>query len=201
MPGLHSRKALSLSQSYGFYFTNSQELIHLLGFEVIYGPLLLITDSNRLRRPKKGNPRGRAQSSTMNQPTILYLFTFALSVAFTYYWLTKRIPSRLVADQAPKSRFELVPVKSYNVPARAGGIEWVVQPVENSNIADINSIIFVHGLGSNPDTTWRARKFTNTSHPTEETRPNSDQYVNWVSDFLPSDLPLEVREDARIFFL
>ncbi|KAJ5503479.1 hypothetical protein N7463_006353 [Penicillium fimorum] len=119
----------------------------------------------------------------MSQPTILYLLTFALSVAFTYYWVAKKIPSRLIADQAPRSRFELVPVKSYE-PARAGGVD----------------IIFVHGLGSNPDTTWRAGKFTNSSHPTNENRPNSEQYVNWVSDFLPSDLPHEVRQDARIFF-
>ncbi|KAJ5960017.1 uncharacterized protein N7479_007167 [Penicillium vulpinum] len=120
----------------------------------------------------------------MNQPTIPYLLTFVLSVAFIYYRVTKRIPSRLIADQAPRSRFELVPVKSYNVPARGRGVD----------------IIFVHGLGSNPDTTWRARRSTNTSHPIEETRPNGEQYVNWVSDFLPSDLPPEVRKDARIFF-
>ncbi|KAJ5123879.1 uncharacterized protein N7515_007704 [Penicillium bovifimosum] len=112
----------------------------------------------------------------MNQPTTLYLLTFALSVAFTYYWVSKRIPSRLIADQAPRARFELVPVKSY-VPARASGID----------------LIFVHGLGSNPDTTWQARNSTNTAHLTEETRPNSEQYVNWVSEFLPSDLP---RRDA-----
>ncbi|KAJ5393627.1 uncharacterized protein N7487_011268 [Penicillium crustosum] len=109
----------------------------------------------------------------MNQPTIPYLLTFVLSVAFIYYRVTKRIPSRLIADQAPRSRFELVPVKSYNVPARARGVD----------------IIFVHGLGSNPDTTWRARRSTNTLHPIEETRPNSEKYVNWVSDFLPSDIP------------
>lgn len=67
-------------------------------------------------------------------------------------------------------------------------------------MADTNSIIFVHGLGSNPDTTWRARKPTNFSGPTEETPSTRDQHVNWISDFLPDDLPPEVREGIRIFF-
>lgn len=86
---------------------------------------------------------------------------------------------------------------------RARACSWGrvrIYPVECFDFADINSIIFVHGLGSNPDTTWRARRSTNTSHPIEETRPNSEKYVNWVSDFLPSDIPPEVRKDARIFF-
>lgn len=59
----------------------------------------------------------------MSQPTTLYLLTFVLSVGYIYYKVTHKIPSRLIADQAPKSRFELVPVNSYNVPARAGGVE------------------------------------------------------------------------------
>ncbi|CAP80021.1 hypothetical protein PCH_Pc12g03940 [Penicillium rubens Wisconsin 54-1255] len=120
----------------------------------------------------------------MNQSTTLYLLAFLLSVAYIYYRVTHKIPSRLIADQAPRSRFELVPVNSYNVAARAGGVD----------------IIFVYGLGSNPNTTWRVRKSNNTSQSTEETQSNSEQDVNWVSDFLLSDLPPEVRKDARIFF-
>ena len=72
---------------------------------------------------QRGDPRGGAQPSAMNQPTTLYLLTFVLSVAFIYYRVTKRIPSRLIADQAPRSRFELVPVNNYKVPARARGVE------------------------------------------------------------------------------
>jgi hypothetical protein len=201
MSGLHSRKPPILPQSYNSYVPHRQEAIHLLGFEVIYGPLLLLPiPTDFAGQTKRGDPRGRAQASAMIQATTLYLVTFILSVAFTYYWLTKTLPSRLIADQAPRSRFELVPVESYDVPARASGIEWVVQPVESFNVANITSIIFVHSLGSNPDTTWRARKSANTSHPTEEIPPNSEQYVNWVSDFLPSDLPQDVRKDTRIFF-
>lgn len=75
-----------------------------------------------------------------------------------------------------------------------------MQLIASFEVTDRISLIFVHGLGSNPDTTWRARKSTNTSYRTEETPPNSEEYVNWVSDFLPSDLPPDVRTDARILF-
>ncbi|CAG8018098.1 unnamed protein product [Penicillium salamii] len=91
---------------------------------------------------------------------------------------TKFLASRLDTDQAPKSRFELVPAGGHNVNARAQGVD----------------IIFVHGLGSNPDTCWQAKSTTKTSGSTE------DEHVNWVSDFLPHDLPREIREDVRIFF-
>ncbi|KAL1594246.1 Serine active site containing protein 1 [Nothophoma quercina] len=45
-----------------------------------------------------------------------------------------------------------------------------------------SSVIFVHGLGSNPDTTWNLKG------------------SNWVRDFLPDDIPAASREDVRIFF-
>ncbi|KAJ5902856.1 hypothetical protein N7495_003384 [Penicillium taxi] len=102
----------------------------------------------------------------MDVPTTLYLLTFVLSVAFIYYLITKGIPSRLIANQAPTSRFELVPVDNYTLPARASGID----------------IIFVHSLGSNPNTTWRARTSINTPDRTEPRQPN------------------KIRKDARIFF-
>ncbi|KAB8219540.1 hypothetical protein BDV33DRAFT_231417 [Aspergillus novoparasiticus] len=54
-------------------------------------------------------------------------------------------------------------------------------------------IVFVHGLGSNPDTTWTARKST-------ETTGASTEYPTWVSDFLPDDLSSLDRQDVRIFF-
>jgi hypothetical protein len=62
-----------------------------------------------------------------------------------------------------------------------------------------SSIIFVHGLGSNPDTTWGARRPQNPVDQIEGT-PSDEQYVNWVKEFLPNDLPLEIRKEARIFF-
>jgi len=65
-----------------------------------------------------------------------------------------------------------------------------------------DSIIFVHGLGSNPDTTWRARGLANMLGNATDTdlRTGDDQYVNWVRDFLPDDLSSSTSEDARIFF-
>ncbi|KAE8141856.1 hypothetical protein BDV38DRAFT_268144 [Aspergillus pseudotamarii] len=54
-------------------------------------------------------------------------------------------------------------------------------------------IVFVHGLGSNPDTTWRARKLTQTTSA-------STEYPTWVSDFLPDDLSTPDHQDVRIFF-
>jgi hypothetical protein len=58
----------------------------------------------------------------------------------------------------------------------------------------------VHGLGSNPDTTWLARRVDSLQDEAVRPRSTDDQYVNWVSEFLPSDLPPTVRKDTRIFF-
>ncbi|KAK4667919.1 LOW QUALITY PROTEIN: uncharacterized protein QC764_0111100 [Podospora pseudoanserina] len=115
----------------------------------------------------------------------IYLVIFLLSIAVLYYQATKSIPSRLNSDQAPKSRFELVPACASGLPTRADGID----------------IIFVHGLGSNPDSTWRATKHATRQATTadipEEAVTDNEQFVNWVSDFLPSDL---FRRDVRLFF-
>lgn len=116
-----------------------------------------------------------------------------------YSYIT--IPTRLDPNWTPNSRFGLVPAYNQNSPARAGGIEWVpIRPVASSLGTDTKSIIFIHGLGSNPDTTWCARRSTNTSNPNTEAESNSEQNVNWVSDLLPYDLPAETRKDIRMFF-
>jgi hypothetical protein len=75
--------------------------------------------ADRLRR---GDARAVARSSAMNSTT-LWLSTVILAIAIVYDQVTQRIPSRLLADQAPKSRFGLVPVKIHDAPVRAGGIE------------------------------------------------------------------------------
>jgi hypothetical protein len=62
----------------------------------------------------------------------------------------------------------------------------------------------VHGLGSNPDTTWRARKKVPASatctHPRAPHNIGEDDYVCWVTDFLHNDLPPASRRRSRLFF-
>jgi hypothetical protein len=76
----------------------------------------------------------------------------------------------------------------------------VILPLLQREIADRNSIVFVHGLGSNPDTTWHATRPTTTANALEEAALDSQQFVNWVSDFLPDDFPPAIRRDIRMFF-
>ncbi|KAF2271228.1 uncharacterized protein EI97DRAFT_408568, partial [Westerdykella ornata] len=96
----------------------------------------------------------------------LYLCILLASAAVLYDQLTKRIPSRLRAEEAPKSAFGLVRADALSPHASTHGID----------------IIFVHGLGSNPDTTWGLKG------------------TCWVSDFLPQDIPAAFHTDVRIFF-
>ncbi|KAH8891610.1 hypothetical protein GQ53DRAFT_823630 [Thozetella sp. PMI_491] len=102
-----------------------------------------------------------------------------VTITFVYDRATRGIRTRLVTERSPKSRFELVQAKQYDTPARADGVD----------------IVFLHGLGSNPDTTWRARAMP---EALEETSA-SERYVIWVSDFLPADLSDHLR-DIRLFF-
>ncbi|KAK3328706.1 hypothetical protein B0H66DRAFT_596327 [Apodospora peruviana] len=120
----------------------------------------------------------------MDLTTAAYLVIFLLSIAFLYDQATKRIPSRLDSNQAPKSRFELVPAGANGLPTRKDGFD----------------IIFVHGLGSNPDTTWRATKLAATVGTPEEAATDNARFVNWVSDFLPADILEATNTDVRIFF-
>ncbi|RDW56494.1 hypothetical protein BP5796_13135 [Coleophoma crateriformis] len=118
---------------------------------------------------------------------IWYLATttlFFIFLAILYDQLTKRIPTRLRADQAPKSGYGLIAAAAHETPVRASGID----------------IIFVHGLGSNPDTTWRARKVDLLHDKAGCPRSTNDEYVNWISEFLPHDLPPTVCKDTRILF-
>ncbi|KAK2023087.1 hypothetical protein LX32DRAFT_628702 [Colletotrichum zoysiae] len=111
--------------------------------------------------------------------TVLAILIVLLSNAFLYDWCTKGIPSRLDRSQAPKSAFGIVPAGAGEFLTRADGVD----------------IVFVHGLGSNPDTTWIAKA---SSHD-DEAVTGSERLVNWVSDFLPDDLQTAQR-NIRIFF-
>ncbi|KAL4938709.1 hypothetical protein BDV06DRAFT_200264 [Aspergillus oleicola] len=110
-----------------------------------------------------------------------YLLVFIISAAILYNQATKNIPSRLNAGQAPKSDFGIVEVKKNNLGSRprAGGVD----------------VVFVHGLGSNPDTTWAAK----TNHRQSPTEPGNE-FTCWVTDFLPEDIPSPERENVRLYF-
>lgn len=51
----------------------------------------------------------------------------------------------------------------------------------------------MHGLGSNPDTTWGV---ISTSHQPSDTVTDG----NWVDQFLPKDIPKQLQQHVRIFF-
>lgn len=55
--------------------------------------------------------------------TALCLLAFIASVAFLYNQATKRIPSRLNDEQAPRSEFGVVRVDGFGSRFRAGGLE------------------------------------------------------------------------------
>jgi hypothetical protein len=63
----------------------------------------------------------------------------------------------------------------------------------------VDSVIFVHGLGANPDTTWTA-----TLPPTEpastDEHDKTQRRVCWVTDLWIDDIPAEVRRKTRVFF-
>ncbi|CAI6226687.1 unnamed protein product [Periconia digitata] len=93
--------------------------------------------------------------------------SFLVALLSVFYGLVERIiPSRLQPAYTPSSPFGLVRADNFDAPGRAHGID----------------IIFVHGLGSNPDTTWGPKD------------------GNWVNRFLPEDIPLSLRNHTRIYF-
>jgi hypothetical protein len=130
----------------------------------------------------------------------LAIFTFLLSIAFLYDQITKGVLNRLDPHQAPKSRFELVPVGANSSPTRADGIEYAQSGRCSGGIANRRSIVFVHGLGSNPDTTWQAARRAEAANASQEAARDNDRSVNWVRDFLPEDLPPAIYRDVRMFF-
>ncbi|KAE8138364.1 hypothetical protein BDV38DRAFT_282040 [Aspergillus pseudotamarii] len=106
-----------------------------------------------------------------------------LTVLIARLALQACIASRLDAQFAPKSDYGLVSAHCFNSTLTATGLD----------------IIFVHGLGSNPDTTW---------HRLVESKSQDDsggpslkrRYVNWVTDFFCEDLPAHVQKNTRVFF-
>ncbi|OTB05501.1 hypothetical protein M426DRAFT_21816 [Hypoxylon sp. CI-4A] len=109
---------------------------------------------------------------------------WAPGLAFFTLLFTVRlfVPSRLDPKYAPRSEYGLVPVECSSQNTTATGVD----------------IIFVHGLGSNPDTMWQRLVKNTLNHPTS-THPEDKVYINWINDFLCEDLPEGLRGDIRIF--
>lgn len=61
--------------------------------------------------------------TTKRKQTVLYLLILLISAAFLYDQATKRIPTRLRADQAPISKFGIVPVEGFGSRSHADGLE------------------------------------------------------------------------------
>ena len=59
----------------------------------------------------------------MDQTLVLYSLVLLLSLTLLYDQITKRIPTRLRASQAPKSGFGLIPAAGNHAPVRAKGVE------------------------------------------------------------------------------
>ncbi|KAJ2992303.1 hypothetical protein NUW58_g2211 [Xylaria curta] len=98
--------------------------------------------------------------------------------------LRKYISTRLGPNYAPKSEFGLVPIEKFGSKLTADGVD----------------IIFVHGLGSNPDTTWKA-KSTNTPRRNRlQVHLIKEKDVDWITEFLYEDLPSNIRSGIRVFF-
>jgi hypothetical protein len=53
----------------------------------------------------------------------IYLLIALISATFLYDWITKKIPTRLRADQAPRAEFGIVPVNGFGSRLLAGGVE------------------------------------------------------------------------------
>ena len=93
------------------------------------------------------------------------------------------VPSR--RDKPPISEFDLVPIESKLKPAdkQGNGID----------------IVFVHGLGSQPDSTWRAEKRLDALESQHGKQLKRKEYVYWVKDFLAPDLAATGHEGIRLF--
>lgn len=95
------------------------------------------------------------------------------------------VPSR--RDNPPVAEFDLVPIESDLEPTD-----------EQGNGLDI---IFVHGLGSQPDSTWRAEKrVEDLALQNDGNQRQQRKYVYWVNDYLAPDLASKYCRGIRLFY-
>lgn len=94
------------------------------------------------------------------------------------------VPSR--RDNPPIAEFDLVLIESDLEPTN-----------EEGNGLDI---IFVHGLGSQPDSTWRARRRLEALALQDGNQRQQKEYVYWVNEYLSPDLISKGRRGIRLFY-
>ncbi|KAJ5160872.1 uncharacterized protein N7482_007876 [Penicillium canariense] len=107
-------------------------------------------------------------------------FWTLISAICLFQWLMSPLSpviTRLRSDHAPRQPFGIVQVDGFGSDGRENGID----------------IVFVHGLGSNPDTTW--------SLPVEDDKQSGNESsVRWIRDFLPDDILPTHRDNIRVFY-
>ncbi len=94
------------------------------------------------------------------------------------------VPSR--RDNPPTAEFGLVPIDS-----DSGSV------VEEGSGLDV---IFVHGLGSHPDSTWRAERGVEALSSQNGSQRQQKEYVYWVKDYLIPDLASKGGCDLKMFY-
>jgi hypothetical protein len=108
-----------------------------------------------------------------------------LLLLFLYDQLTNRTTiSRRTKDQAPDSKFTIEPAGKFSSKGRAYGVD----------------VIFVHGLGANPDTTWGRKRPRNPEFPILQNTKGGSPQSCWVTDFLPEDIPKQYHKNIRMWF-
>lgn len=100
-----------------------------------------------------------------------------------------RIPSRQYNRDRPQSLFGIAQTRGPTEDVGSAGYEYDFLQfllVVISHDLTVASFVFVHGLGSNPDTTWTAKSTNGT--------------IRWIEDYLWEDLSLSVKQSIRIFY-
>ena len=115
--------------------------------------------------------------------TCIYVVILYVVQSLAYRLFDHLVPSR--RDNPPIAEFDLVPIES--------GSGSVVE--EGSGL----DVIFVHGLGSHPDSTWRAERLEALSSQKCSQRQRKE-YVYWVRDYLIPDLASKDRCHLRLFY-
>lgn len=123
-------------------------------------------------------------------PPMVATFVFGFLIALyivqgpLYRLFNRFVPSR--RDNPPIAEFDLVPIESDLAPTD-----------EQGNGLDL---IFVHGLGSQPDSTWRAEKRVEVVDLQSGNQQQQKEYVYWINHFLAPDLVSKYRRGIRLFY-